>query len=86
MSDTKSILRKPYMRVIVPEEDGSFFGTILEFPGCFAAGDTAIETLTMLEEVAESWLLSTIALGQLVPEPLNVTVVQRRFKHELRAA
>jgi predicted HicB family RNase H-like nuclease len=62
-------LKKPYSRLVVPEEDGSFRAEILEFPGCIATGDTAAKAYGALEEVAESWLQATLAKGQSVPEP-----------------
>jgi predicted RNase H-like HicB family nuclease len=65
-------LKRPYARQVVPEEDGSFRGEILEFPGCIAVGDTAADALNALEEVAESWLESTLARGLSVPEPIEV--------------
>jgi antitoxin HicB len=64
-----AILKRPYHRVIVPEEDGSFSALISEFPGCMAVGDTYAEAYAILEEVAESWLLAVIANGQPIPEP-----------------
>lgn len=67
--NTSEYLRKPYSRVIVPEEDGTFFARILEFPGCIAVGDTEAEALANLEEVARSWLEATVARKQRVPEP-----------------
>jgi hypothetical protein len=45
------ILKKPYARVVTPDEDGSYFAEIVEFPGCFAAGKTAPEALENLESV-----------------------------------
>lgn len=65
----KEILKRPYHRVIVPDEDGSFFAEISEFPGCFATGDSAVEALESLERVAEGWLGDAIAAGQDIPEP-----------------
>jgi predicted RNase H-like HicB family nuclease len=64
-------LKKPYVRQLVPEADGSFRAEILEFPGCIAIGDTAAEAFANLESVAESWLISTIAKGQRVPDPIE---------------
>jgi antitoxin HicB len=64
-------LKRPYTRLIVPEEDGSFRAEILEFPGCLALGDTAARALETLEEVAESWLESALARGQSIPEPIE---------------
>jgi len=65
-------LKQPYSRLVVPESDGTFRGEILEFPGCIAAGDTASETLSKLEDVAESWVQSMLDRGQHIPEPLEV--------------
>src|SRR5829696_5728241 len=65
------LLKKPYGRVVFPEADGTFRSEIIEFPGCFAAGDTAGEALANLEHVAESWLEAMIARGQLIPEPIE---------------
>jgi antitoxin HicB len=64
-------LKKPYVRSVVPEADGSYRAEIIEFPGCIAVGDTAAEALANLENVAESWLESTITRGQRVPDPIE---------------
>ena len=64
-------LKKPYVRSVVPEADGSYGAEIIEFPGCIAVGDTAAQALENLENVAESWLESTIARGQRVPDPIE---------------
>ncbi|KKM61029.1 hypothetical protein LCGC14_1535950, partial [marine sediment metagenome] len=37
------ILRKPYARVLIPDESGGYFAKILEFPGCYAEGETPNE-------------------------------------------
>jgi len=63
------ILKRPYHRVIVPEEDGAYSAMISEFPGCLAMGDSAAEAYATLEEVAEGWLLAAIANNQPIPEP-----------------
>jgi antitoxin HicB len=64
-------LKRPYARVLRPESDGSFSAEILEFPGCFAAGETGSEALQNLENVAESWILGVLAKNERVPEPLQ---------------
>jgi predicted RNase H-like HicB family nuclease len=64
-------LKRSYSRVVIPESDGTYRGEILEFPGCLASGDTAAETLSNLESVAESWIESVLARGQSVPEPFE---------------
>jgi antitoxin HicB len=64
-------LKLPYGRCVVPDSDGSFRSEIVEFPGCFAVGDTAAEALANLENVAASWLAAAIAKGQRIPEPIE---------------
>lgn len=63
------ILKLPYGRLIKPEPDGSFFAQIVEFPGCFATGESAAEAMSNLEDVAVSWVASVIASGRAVPPP-----------------
>jgi antitoxin HicB len=71
LQEADRYLRQPYARMILPESDGSFRGEIMEFPGCIATGDTAPETLTTLEEVARSWLVSALERGQNIPVPID---------------
>ena len=69
--DPAGHLGRPYSRVIIPEQDGTFRAEILEFPGCIATGDTEIEALASLKDVALSWLEVTLAKGQVIPEPIE---------------
>jgi predicted RNase H-like HicB family nuclease len=71
MATAAEYLKKPYGRLLVPEEEGGYRAEIIEFPGCFAEGDTAAEAAANLEDAAQSWLESTIARGQTVPEPMD---------------
>lgn len=64
-------LKRPYTRVLRPEADGSVSAEIVEFPGCFAAGDTGGDALQNLEIVAESWILGMLAKNERIPEPLQ---------------
>lgn len=71
MVSPAELLKKPYPRVVVPEEDGSFRAEIIEFPGCIAIGESRAEALDNLERVAESWLEVAIARGLKIVEPTN---------------
>lgn len=64
-------LKKPYGRLLVPEDDGTYRAEIIEFPGCFAVGKNAAEAVENLENAASSWLESTLAKGRSVPEPME---------------
>jgi predicted RNase H-like HicB family nuclease len=66
-----SYLTRPYTRLVVPEDDGTFRAEMLEFPGCIATGDTAAEAMSALEDTAMSWLASALAHKQSIPEPID---------------
>lgn len=68
--DFQAIVSKPYARRLVPDEGGGFVASILEFPGCFAQGETADEALNNLERAAESWLEAAVAQGREIREPI----------------
>ncbi len=63
------ILRDPYSRVLIPEEDGTISAEILEFPGCFAQGQTANEAFDNLEKAAKVWIEASLAQGLNIPSP-----------------
>lgn len=71
MTSPAEILRKPYARIVIPEEDGTYFAQIKEFPGCIATGESQIEALTNLDGVALDWIDAAIAQGLSIPEPLT---------------
>jgi predicted RNase H-like HicB family nuclease len=65
----QAYLRLPYARILIPEEDGGFSAEMLEFPGCFAEGETADEAIHNLDEVAESWIEAAQEQGLEIPQP-----------------
>lgn len=69
MEPIKQYLRKPYARIVVPAGPRSFHAEILEFPGCFAQGDTVEKAYESLEKAAESWIESSLSQGHSIPEP-----------------
>lgn len=69
MSETKDILKKPYTRGLVPQEDGTFFAYIIEFPGCSATGGSVQEAYDELERIAVGWIDACLDLGHALPEP-----------------
>lgn len=71
MAIASEYLKKPYGRLLVPEEEGGYRAEIVEFPGCFAEGESAAEAASNLEEAALSWLEATLAKGQTIPEPME---------------
>ena len=64
-------LKKPYARILVPTEDGRFSAEVLEFPGCYAHGNTPDEAFRRLEDAAGSWIEAALEQGQAIPEPFG---------------
>jgi predicted RNase H-like HicB family nuclease len=73
MSKAAEYLKKPYGRLLMPDEEGGYRAEVIEFPGCFAEGETAAEAAANLEDAALSWLEATIERGQTVPAPMEET-------------
>src|SRR5438128_12498600 len=65
----KDYLKEPYARILIPEEDGRFSAEVLEFPGCYAQGDSAGEAFGNLEKAAIAWIEVCLAQGQEIPPP-----------------
>ena len=65
----RDYLEQPYARILIPEADGSFSAELLEFPGCYAEGETADQAYRNLEAAANSWIAVALAQGQDIPPP-----------------
>jgi predicted RNase H-like HicB family nuclease len=65
------ILKKPYMRVLIPEDSGGYSAKIIEFQGCFAEGETVEEAFSNLEKAAEAWIIACKEKNQAIPEPIE---------------
>lgn len=68
-ADPDEILKQPYARVLVPNEDDTFSAEMLEFPGCFAQGGSPNEAIQNLESSAVSWIEAALEQGQDIPAP-----------------
>jgi antitoxin HicB len=67
----RDYLREPYGRVVMPDESGGYYAEVLEFPGCFAEGNSVEETYRELENAAESWIEVRLSQGQDIPAPFS---------------
>jgi predicted RNase H-like HicB family nuclease len=65
----EAYLKEPYSRILIPNEEGGYSAEVLEFPGCFAEGNTADEAMRNLEEAAVAWIEAALDHGQEIPEP-----------------
>jgi antitoxin HicB len=67
---TNEYLKKPYSRIVIPDEEtGTYTAQILEFPGCIAEGKSPQEAYENLENVALSWIVTALDMGQDIPLP-----------------
>ena len=55
----EEILNRPY-HWIIQYSDPSWAASILEFPGCYAQGDTPEEATIRLRKVALSWISAAL--------------------------
>lgn len=83
MKNAQDYLRQPYARIVIPVGENSYHAEILEFPGCFAQGDTAEQAYSNLENAAESWIGACLAQGQEVPEPSSNLTYSGRIAFRL---
>lgn len=70
------IKRRPYHWELVPEEGGTWFARIVEFPGCMTSGAaSAGEAVAMLDDAMSGWLQVMLEDGDAIPNPSpsNVT-------------
>lgn len=67
----KDVLKKPYHRRLQPADDGGYTGTIQEFPGLVAEGNTVDEAMRNLESAALSWIEASLASGREVSDPVD---------------
>lgn len=68
--NVQTVLAKPYARRLVPDENGGYAASILEFPGCFAEGDTPDEAMQNLNDAAEAWVEAMLSMGREIREPI----------------
>lgn len=68
----ENILKQRYTREIAPDPNGGFSTRIVEFPGCFAEGETVNEALENLDRAAVSWVEATLKQGLPVPPPRGI--------------
>lgn len=69
--DPKRVLAQPYARKFIPDPEGGYVGTIHEFPGLVAEGETLVEASENLEAAAESWLEAQLDAGQPIKPPVD---------------
>lgn len=77
------LLNWPFHYCIVPERENRWSGFVLEFPGCFAEGDTAEECVTKLRSAAESWLIACTEEQRQLLVPADLREFRRSLQKEM---
>jgi len=77
-------LNLPYRIEMVRNEDGSFFVSIRELPGCMSEGDTIEEAYTMIKDAQRCWIETALENGQDIPLPEELTDKKYSGKFILR--
>ena len=67
---THDLLSMPYTRIFRAADENDFTSEVMEFPGCFATGDTAEEAMENLEEAMVMWVEAERETGHDIPESL----------------
>lgn len=74
MSDRRPLdhyLGLEYPYIVVPD-DGSYFVTFPDLPGCMTQVEDGAEIAAMAEEIRTLWIETTYEDGQSIPEPSQV--------------
>lgn len=70
LATPEEYLRRPYGRVLVPDEDtGGYYAYMLEFPSCCSEGDSLEEAYANLEAAALGWIAICLDEGLPLPAP-----------------
>jgi predicted RNase H-like HicB family nuclease len=64
-----AIKAQGYRRELIPEDDGTWFAHVVEFPGCITTGATPQEALEMLDDAMAGWLRAMLEDGEAIPAP-----------------
>jgi len=67
----QEILKRPYHRCFIRNDNGEYTALILEFQGCLSEGETLEDANYHLTNAALAWLETLIEMGQTVPEPIE---------------
>jgi predicted RNase H-like HicB family nuclease len=73
-SEIKRLKGLPYRREILPQDDGTWFARIVEFPGCMTVGATREDANTMLDDAMTEWLSVMLEDKSEIPSPLELSI------------
>jgi|YelNatPaOPRAMG01_1025707.scaffolds.fasta_scaffold40375_2 predicted RNase H-like HicB family nuclease len=72
-------LKLPYTIKLIKEEDGTYYVSVEELPGCATMGDTLEEAMAMIKEAMEGWIESNLERGLEIPLPESMKEYSGKF-------
>lgn len=72
-------LKLPYTIKLIKEEDGTYYVSVEELPGCATMGDTLEEAIAMIKEAMEGWIESNLERGLEIPLPESMKEYSGKF-------
>lgn len=69
----------PYTIEMTPEEDGGWFVSVKELPGCMSEGNDPADAIAMIRDAMRAWIGVRLEDVQPVPEPRKARVYSGRF-------
>lgn len=69
----------PYAKEIIRNGDGTYFGRVVELPGCMTEGETGAEALANLDDAMRSWIEVKLEDGDAIPDPLTTDSYSGKF-------
>jgi predicted RNase H-like HicB family nuclease len=68
--------------IVIHKDEGSDYGiTVPDLPGCFSAGETMNEALTMVEEAVELHLEGLMEEGMEIPDPTPIEQLKQNANY-----
>ena len=72
-------IARPYARVLTREAEGGYSAEVVELPGCFSTGESAVDAMERLDEAIALWVEAALAEGQDIPPPSREAGYSGRF-------
>ncbi|MGH8906830.1 MAG: toxin-antitoxin system HicB family antitoxin [Egibacteraceae bacterium] len=81
----EELVRLPWSRQVVADEDGVFLASIPELDGCFIDGSSMEDALERLEDILREWLELAVQEGVPIPQPARIAYEDFSGRFTVRA-
>ena len=77
--EVEKYMQLPYTIKLIKEDDGTYYVSVDELPGCASMGDTVNEAMEMIKDAMRGWLESNLERGLEIPLPEVMREYSGRF-------